>query len=132
MSDQRWKATERRIAVLLGGRRVPVSGRARGDQPDVTHPWLSIECKDRATLPAWLLEALRQAEAAALGTQLPIAVLHQAGARHDQALVVLRLADFVAWFSDDGQSAICRRPVARPYRQKPGRRKGVPDNAAAL
>ena len=44
MSDTRWKATERRIAALLGGRRVPVSGRGRGDQPDVAHPWSYCAC----------------------------------------------------------------------------------------
>ncbi len=98
MPDKRWKATERRIAALLGGRRVPVSGRGRGDQPDVAHPWLAIECKDRAALPFWLLDALAQAEASATADQLPVAVLHRAGDRHDQALVVLRLADFVDWF----------------------------------
>jgi hypothetical protein len=48
VADKRWKATKRRIAALVGGRRVLVSGRGRGD---------------------W----------------------------YDQALVVLRLADFVAW-----------------------------------
>lgn len=109
MPDKRWKASERRIARLLGGERVPVSGRGRGDQPDVRHPWLSIECKDRKELPAWLLDALAQAEAAAAPDRLPIAVLHEAGQRHDRSLVVLRLADFVAWFGDDGESAICRR-----------------------
>lgn len=114
MTDPRWKATERRIAALLGGRRVPVSGRARGDAPDVRHAWLSIECKDRASLPAWLLDALWQAEASATATQLPIAVLHEAGRRHDRALVVLRLGAFVDWFGDDGERAICRRPVRRP------------------
>ncbi len=98
MSDKRWKATERRIAALLGGTRVPVSGRGRGDQPDIAHPWLSLEVKDRATLPAWLLAALDQAEASATADRLPVAVLHRAGDRHDQALVVLRLADFVDWF----------------------------------
>ncbi len=97
MPDTRWKATERRVASLLGGRRVPVSGRGRGDQPDIAHPWLALEVKDRATLPAWLLDALDQAERSATPAQLPAAVLHQAGDRHDQALVVLRLADFVAW-----------------------------------
>lgn len=97
MSDKRWKATERHIARLVGGRRVPVTGRARGDTPDIAHPWLSIECKDRATLPAWLLDALAQAEAAATPSQLPIAVLHQAGDRYDRALVVVRLADFLTW-----------------------------------
>ncbi len=98
MTDKRWKATERRIAALLGGRRVPVSGRGRGDQPDVAHPWLAIEVKDRTTLPGWLLDALDQAERSATAEQLPVAVLHRAGDRHDHALVVLRLADFTAWF----------------------------------
>ena len=90
MPDKRWKATERKIAALLGGRRVPVSGRGRGDQPDIAHPWLAIECKDRATLPAWLLDALAQAEGSASADQLPVTVLHRAGDRHDRALMVLR------------------------------------------
>ncbi len=38
MPDKRWKATERRITALLGGKRVRVSGRGRGDQPDIAHP----------------------------------------------------------------------------------------------
>ncbi len=100
VADKRWKVTERRIAALLGGRRVPVSGRGRGDQPDIAHPWLSLEVKDRAALPLWLLDALAQAEASATPAQLPVAVLHRAGDRHDAALVVVRLADFVAWFGD--------------------------------
>lgn len=96
MGDKRWKATERKVAALLGGRPVPVSGRGRGDAPDVAHPWLSIECKDRATLPLWLLDALDQAEQSATSAQLPAAFLHRAGDRLDAALVVLRLSDFVA------------------------------------
>jgi len=105
MSDSRWKATERRIAALLGGRRVPVSGRGRGDQPDIAHPWLSLEVKDRATLPAWLLDALDQAEKSATTEQLPVAVLHRAGDRHDHALIVLRLGAFVDWFGDGKSGA---------------------------
>ncbi len=58
MSDTRWKGTERRVAALLGGRRVPVSGRGRGDAPDIAHPWLALEVKDRVTRRAWLLDAL--------------------------------------------------------------------------
>ncbi len=109
MPERRWKATERAIARLLGGVRVPVSGRQRGDAPDVAHAWLSVEVKDRAALPAWLAEALAQAEASAGPLQLPIAVLHQVGQRHDRALVVLRLGEFVEWFGDTGESVICRR-----------------------
>ncbi len=79
---------------------MPVSGRGRGDQPDIVHPWLSLEVKDRAALPLWLLDALDQAERSATLAQLPAAVLHRAGDRHDHALIVLRLADFVDWFGD--------------------------------
>jgi hypothetical protein len=58
-----WKRTERKVAALLGGVRVPVSGRARGDAPDVAHARLSIEVKSRKELPAWLMDAMVQAEA---------------------------------------------------------------------
>jgi hypothetical protein len=101
MADKRWKATARRIAALVGGRCVPVSGRGRGDQPDIAHSWLSLEVKDRATLPAWLLDALDQAEASATPAQLPVAVLHRGGDRHDHALIVLRLGGLVDWCGRD-------------------------------
>jgi len=71
----------------------------------VAHPWLAIECKDRAALPAWLLDALAQAEASATADQLPVAVLHRAGDRHDHALIVLRLGAFVDWFGDAAPGA---------------------------
>jgi len=96
MPDRTWKATERRIAALLGGQRVPVSGRGRGDQPDIAHPTLSIECKHRRTLPGWLLEAVAQAEAANTGGKVSMVALHRAGDRHDDALAVLRLRDVAA------------------------------------
>ena len=95
-----WKATERKIAAMLGGRRIPVTGRARGDAPDVAHPWLAVEVKHWAQLPARVTAAMRQAEAAAHPGQLPIAVIHGAGERIQRALVVMRLADFVEWFGD--------------------------------
>jgi hypothetical protein len=90
-----WKTCERRIAELLGGRRVPVSGRTRGDAPDVAHERFSIEVKSRKTLPAWLLDALAQARAATKDGRVPVAVLHQDGQQYRDALVVMRLADFV-------------------------------------
>jgi hypothetical protein len=46
------KACERNLAELLGSKRVPVSGRARGDTPDIEHPELAIECTSRRRLPA--------------------------------------------------------------------------------
>nr|MBA3415748.1 hypothetical protein [Chloroflexia bacterium] len=70
MPDRAWKQTERRIAAMLGGERVPVSGRGRGDAPDVAHDSFSIEVKHRQTLPGWLLDALAQAEAASAGNRV--------------------------------------------------------------
>lgn len=90
-----WKACERKIAEILGGVRVPVTGRQRGATPDVEHPSLSIEVKSRKTLPAWLLDALEQAQAATDDRRLPVAVLHQDRKPYRDALVVVRLEDFV-------------------------------------
>ncbi len=89
-----WKACERKVAELLGGVRVPVSGRQRGATPDIEHPALSIEVKSRKTLPAWLLDALEQAQAATEDGRLPVAVLHQDRKPYRDALVVCRLGEF--------------------------------------
>ena len=95
MADKAWKRTEREVARLLGGLRVPVTGRQRGDAPDVMHDRVSIEVKHRKTLPAWLLDAMDQANAASKSPdQLAIAVLHQSGMRYDHSLVLMELAPF--------------------------------------
>lgn len=91
MTNATWKKAERRVAAILGGQRVPVSGRGRGDQPDVEHERLSIEVKHRQRLPAWLHDAMSQAEAAARDGKLPVVVLHETGQRYDAALCVIRL-----------------------------------------
>jgi len=95
-----WKNTEREIARLLGGHRVPVTGRQRGDVPDIAHEWLSIEVKHRRIVPAWLLDAMAQAEASKNGQQLPVVILHPHGKRHADNLVIIRLSDFIAWFGE--------------------------------
>jgi hypothetical protein len=95
MSNPQWKRTERRIAALLGGTRVPISGRQRGDQPDIAHADFSIEVKHRATIPAWLTDAMHQSEAAAGADQLPIVIIHEHGKPYADALVVLKLSQFV-------------------------------------
>ena len=89
-----WKQAERRIAAILGGRRIPVSGRGRGDNPDIEHPALSVEVKARASFPAWLESALRQAELSATDGKTPAVVLHQDRRKYPDALVVLRLSEF--------------------------------------
>jgi len=104
MSRATWKRTERDVAGIIGGERVPVSGRQRGDQPDVRHDWLSVEVKHRQIIPAWLTTALTQAHAAVRGDQLPVAIIHRHGARHSEDIVCLRLADFTAWFGPVDES----------------------------
>ncbi len=89
-----WKVCERRIAESLGGTRIPVCGRARGDSPDIQHNSLSIEVKSRQRLPAWIEDSLQQVEACAENGQLPIAVLHQDRLPYPESLVVMRLEEF--------------------------------------
>lgn len=89
-----WKQAERKIAAILGGRRVPVSGRQRGDAPDIEHPTLSIEVKSRKSIPAWVENAIEQAEVASRDGKTPAVVLHQDEQKYTDALVVLRLSDF--------------------------------------
>lgn len=113
-----WKQAERRIAQILGGRRIPVSGRGRGDNPDIEHPTLSVEVKARAGFPAWLEDALRQAEASAVEGKTPVAILHPDRRRYSEALVVLRLSEFAELVGGRG------RNVSDP-KKKPARPSGV-------
>jgi len=93
-----WKAVERRIADLLGGERVPITGRQRGDVPDVEHPWLSIEIKLRGKEkfpPAWISDALDQAIQSSDGKKCSIVVFHGYGDSYNDAVVMMKLGDFL-------------------------------------
>jgi hypothetical protein len=50
---------------------------------------LSVEVKSGKCLPAWIENAMRQAEAASKNGEQPVAVLHQDGKRYTEALVVI-------------------------------------------
>lgn len=99
-SRSRWKAIERDLALKVGGRRVPVSGRARGDAPDIEHPLFSFEVKAGARLVSSRIKlGLAQAKAAAKGTQkVPIVLLSESrlGHKGNLELVVMDLTDFMA------------------------------------
>ncbi len=87
------------MADFFGGKRVPVTGRQRGDVPDVEHEWLAIEVKSRNDVPFWLSEAMNQAEAAAVGTKkLPVALIHRPHVTIPDSIVLLRASDFKEWF----------------------------------
>lgn len=92
-----WKNTERAVAKRLGARRVGPSGSSTAD---CVNDRLAVECKHRKALPAWLLGAMSQAVGAARDGQLPVVVLHQAGSRRDNDLVVVRMRDWVEWYGD--------------------------------
>lgn len=97
----RWKRTERRIAAELGGQRVPVTGRSRGDAPDIEHDRFSIEVKERQELPGWLRDAMAQAVAAATGDRIPVTILHERGQRYRDCYAVVRLSDLAALIERD-------------------------------
>lgn len=96
MADKVWKKSERAVAKRLNGRRQGAVGRTGAD---VLNDWLAVEVKHRRRLPAWLKDALTQARTGA-GDRLPIVVLHEAGQRHADDLVLVRLADFEDWFGE--------------------------------
>lgn len=93
--DKLWKAAERKIAKLLGGERIPVSGRQRGFSADIAHDEFSIEVKHRQSLPDWILEATEQAEASQRGEQIPLVVLHKKGVKYEDSLAILRVRDII-------------------------------------
>lgn len=100
MTGTAWKQTERFVAGVLGGRRVPITGRQRGDVSDIAHDRYSIEVKRKSgpyAFPVWLRTAIEQADAASDGKKVPIVVIeHAHGRGHSQDhYVLLRLNDFV-------------------------------------
>lgn len=99
MKRDRWKSIERDWAEALGGRRVPVTGRQRGDVPDVEHPLFSVEIKGGQRLVSSRVQlGLEQAKAAASGNgKLPLVGLDQSrlGPKGNLKLVVMERADFL-------------------------------------
>jgi hypothetical protein len=98
-----WKAVELGIARLLGGERVPVTGRTMGSAPDIDHPDLAIEVKHGKSIPKLLQKALAQAVAAQgfylkrnKGDRVPVAIFHPEHARYDESFLIVRIRDLRA------------------------------------
>lgn len=98
-----WKASERRFAELLGGVRVPVTGRQRGAAPDIAHAIYAIEHKYGRVMSARMVEAVEQAEASAADSakrgefKTPLVTIEnvRAGKRDNGRFVLMRLEDFL-------------------------------------
>lgn len=56
MVSNNWKKVEYKVEKMLGGKRVPVSGRARGFKGDVEHPTYFIEVKYGTQIPKIVLK----------------------------------------------------------------------------
>lgn len=95
---RKWKAIETKIAKFIGGKRVPVTGRQRGDAPDIEHNWLGVECKFRSSLPNWIHDAMDQAVKSSRPRQLPCVILAEKGSRTEDYYFIVRLGDAKDWW----------------------------------
>ena len=89
-----WKDNERMIAKYIGGERVPITGRQRGDVPDIKHNWLSVEVKLRMRIPEWIKNGIDQAEKSAVGQQMPVLIIREKFQKADDALICMTLKEF--------------------------------------
>lgn len=97
--DKLWKQNERWWAKWLTettgieARRLPING--RGSQADVTHPNYPTECKERGTVPSWILKALDQSEKAIKNEdETPIVQIHIKNKPHEEDIILMRLKTF--------------------------------------
>lgn len=97
MTEQFWKAAERRICESFGGRRRGVTGRG---ESDCIHDWLAIEIKTRKVIPDYIKLWIMQAEENAEPGQLAIVVMHERGEVYCDDLILMRVSDFRDWFGD--------------------------------
>lgn len=95
--SEHWKRFESTVAKLFGTVRIPVNG--RGDEPDLKTSTHTVECKHWGKLPARVESALKQAENANTPGALPLAVIGGRGRPWREALVVMRLSDYIDWYS---------------------------------
>lgn len=92
----RGKAAERAVAQALGGMRI---GTLSGEDVHFDGPF-SAEVKSRAAFVAcdWMDQAVRNAPAG----KTPLVVVHVRGKRHDNDLVIIRMADWEEWHGVGG------------------------------
>jgi hypothetical protein len=94
-----WKKTEREVAKMFGGRRIPVNS-TENVKCDVSTPVFSIEVKESDSLPNWLLEAIGQAQANCEIGKTALVVLHPKNSRHDKDLVVIEAKYFLKIYNE--------------------------------
>lgn len=129
MPRSTWKQFELRVAALVRGRRIAVTGQDRGDRDvDATylhgrlHCWFQLKKRKtlRATIVDWLDE-IRAVCAKQRGADgLGVLVVSCSRLKDDDALVVLRLSDWARLIEriEDGPTArvlVGERLVSSPH-----------------
>lgn len=101
MADKSWKAFERTVAKIFGGkRRGAYTGTNGAGKTDVIAPGWAIEAKLLAR-PGYqlMLDACRQAEANRENSlDIPVAVIKRKGDQVKDSLVVMRMEEFEQFF----------------------------------
>ena len=99
--DKAWKRFERVVAEKVGGRRIPVTGLDRDGADVVAAPFL-YQCKLRKNVPGYLTKWLAGiTSTAAQSGNTGIIVWRAPGTLNGDALVILKLSDWVAWHGID-------------------------------
>jgi hypothetical protein len=96
MNRERWKNVERKVALLLGGKRIPLLGR---EGADLDTPYIYPEVKSRKDIGKYLwdnffnqiLFAFRQYS---IQNKVPAIVIHRPGMEYGDALVCVRARDW--------------------------------------
>jgi hypothetical protein len=107
--DAAWKALERRVAKLFGGRRRGPD--TTGGKTDIVCQGWAVECK-LLSRPSFsdLLAACRQAERNAEPRQIPVAVVKKKHAPDSEILFCMRLSVAAPWFLPAPDPLDCEPP----------------------
>lgn len=95
MSRHAWKRSERVIAKLLGGRRIPVTGIDRHGA-DVVTDCFAVQVKTGRNRPSYL-KAWLNGICQTAGDKTGLVVWQASRERIEDAVVVMRLKDFIDW-----------------------------------
>ena len=89
MGDKSWKRAERIIAKKLGGRRVPISGIAKGFKGDVEHDLLFVEVKQGKQIPKTVYEWYKKTKEQCPKGKIPIVVMKPKNSKKNFVLIEL-------------------------------------------
>jgi len=96
-----WKEFELWLSKQLNGPTGVRSGAVGRGGPDIPHPILAPECKERKILPKWLLDAMEQSVVNSQYTgKIPVVFLHALHSRHVDDIVAMRYKDWIKMWRD--------------------------------